>query len=373
MIVFLYIAFLIYFLAMLWIAIGFLLLPNYKTSNNRSTTPFSIVIPFRNEAENLPKLLESINNQHYPIALYELLFVDDASEDDSVKLLERWKKEVSISCRIIQNKRSSASPKKDAITLAIKEAKYAWILTTDADCQLPRSWLRYYDQIIQHKNPKMVCGPVIYPSETNALGSFQFLDGLSLQAAAMGSFGWRRPMLCNGANMGYLKSAFMEVSGFEGNDHIASGDDIFLLEKMIKEFPKQVHFLKSNQATVHTQSETSWKAIIAQRIRWASKTTRTQSWGTKLLGGIVFMGNLAFLVAPFALFMDLTTLDYIVLFGSKITIDLFLLLLVGSFFQKWPLNERYPINVIAYPIISIRVVLQSLFGGYQWKGRSFKK
>jgi hypothetical protein len=54
---------------------------------------------------------------------------------------------------------------------------------------------------------------------------------LSLQGATIGSFGIGKGFMCNGANLAYKKSLFQELNGFQGNDTIASGDDVFLLQK----------------------------------------------------------------------------------------------------------------------------------------------
>jgi hypothetical protein len=43
--------------------------------------------------------------------------------------------------------------------------------------------------------------------------------------------------LCNGANLAYKKTVFTELNGFQGNENIASGDDIFLFEKFYKNIP----------------------------------------------------------------------------------------------------------------------------------------
>ena len=65
---------------------------------------------------------------------------------------------------------------------------------------------------------------------------------MSLQGSTVGGFGIGHPFLCNGANLAYKKHHFIQLNGFKGNDTIASGDDIFLFEKFIHAFPRQVHF-----------------------------------------------------------------------------------------------------------------------------------
>ena len=273
--------------------IGILQLQTFKSEDNLSNiltgaTCFSIVIPFRNEAEHLPKLLASIKEIDYPTASFEIIFVDDASEDNSIQLITNFfDNNPHFDYQILSNIRQSKSPKKDAITTAIEQTKNDWILTTDADCQLPINWLRTYHQFIELNNPKFIAGPIDYTADSSWVQQYQQLDGLSLQGVAMGSFGIDNPFLCNGANLGYLKSSFFNVKGFEGNDHIASGDDTFLLEKIKETFPNQVHFVKSEDAIVITQPMKNWRNIIGQRIRWASKTSKQQGSISQLVGLMV--------------------------------------------------------------------------------------
>src|SRR3990167_928952 len=86
-------------------------------------TTFSIIVPFRNEAENLPILLKSLERLNYPTTLFEAILVDD--ESDKKFEVRSLKYEV----KIIPNQRKSNSPKKDAIETAIQIAKHDWIVT----------------------------------------------------------------------------------------------------------------------------------------------------------------------------------------------------------------------------------------------------
>jgi poly-beta-1,6-N-acetyl-D-glucosamine synthase len=365
---------LLYLTVMGWISTGMLRLRYFNGSTAVSKTRFTVIVPFRNEAENLPSLLRSIAALEYPIELFEVILVNDASEDASVAVVRENLPDNNCDLKIIQNERTSASPKKDAITTAIGESKYEWILTTDADCKLPGKWLQLYDQFIQKNHPKMVCAPVVYHTSKKLLKNFQFLDGLSLQVVTMGGLGWNKPLLCNGANMGYLKEAFYAVNGYQGNDHIASGDDIFLLEKIRKSYPQAIKFIKNRDARVITKPENTWNAVISQRVRWASKTLNQKGWGTKLLGISVFLVNLVFLASIMGVMIN--TEHYVWYVGFlilKIIVDLLVLIAVASFFESSISLPGYFINAILYPFITVWIVFASFFGNYQWKGRKFNE
>lgn len=328
-------------------------------------TSFSIVVPFRNEAENLPILLESLEKLNYPKELFEVILVDDESEDSWMLDVARWK----FSAEVIKNQRKSNSPKKDAIETAIQLAKYDWIVTTDADCEVPENWLSIFDSKIQEENAKMCVGSVAYKSESGFLHDFQNNDFLSLQGVTAGSFGIGKPFMCNGANFAYEKTFFKTLNGFEGNNTLASGDDVFLLQKALKITPEKIAYL-GNWNVVFTKSCDSWKTLTNQRVRWASKTTAYNNWYPKILGMLVFLTNLSsilVLILPFYQFnlWQLTAYFWVMKFG----ID-FLFLKFSSVYFKIPFQNFFG-SFLIYPFFTVFVVGKALFGKFEWKERKF--
>ncbi len=364
----------IYFFCMIAFVVGFKKVASFSSEEVAAETGFSIVIPFRNEAENLPILLKSIEELKYPPQLFEIIFVNDASQDTSEAIVSEAIKNSAFSINLLQNKRLSNSPKKDAITQAIKNSNFEWIVTTDADCELPENWLKSLDAFIQKEKPVMVCAPVLYKSNKSFIENFQQLDGLSLQAITMGSFGFNNPLLSNGANLAYNKDAFLKVNGFSGNDHLASGDDIFLLEKMKKTFPKGVHFLKSKDAIVATKPQQSWKDVINQRIRWASKTSKQQNAFSLFLGILVLLVNLCFLLLPLFMVFDFENSGiYLLLLFLKIVADYIVVAQAGRFFQMEIGIFKFSLQTFIYAFVVVVVALKSFRGTYLWKGRTFEK
>ncbi|MDG4715917.1 glycosyltransferase family 2 protein [Winogradskyella marincola] len=351
----------------------------FKISDLKPKTKFSVIVPFRNETENLPKLLASILQLNYPKSMFEIILVNDDSEDVSVEVINNFLQKRPFDCakcdiRIIQNKRVTNSPKKDAINTAINIAQHDWIITTDADCTLPKYWLDTFDEFIQTNQPNCIVAPVSYSDSNSFLKRFQALDLLSLQGATIGGFGIKLPFLSNGANLAYRKPTFQSVNGFNGNDDIASGDDIFLLEKLKKADSKKVLYLKSNQAIVSTKPVINLSALIQQRLRWASKTSRNPNWFSKLVGLIVFLGNLACIAMLPILFLGyLKPRIAIALVVIKFSIDFLLIFKIARFFKQENVLFSYVWSCIIYPFFSVYIAVLSLFKPYQWKGRTFKK
>ncbi|MES2812470.1 MAG: glycosyltransferase [Bacteroidota bacterium] len=350
-----------YLLNIFWLVIGFTKVKTFHSANHNPKATFSIVVPFRNEAENLPKLLASIEKLNYPTELFEVILVDDSSDEPFQ--VSSFKFQVSL----FDSTRKTKSPKKDAINTAISQAKNEWIITTDADCIVPENWLTTFDAFIQKNNPKMIASGVIYRNPTTFLSVFQQMDLLSLQGTTIGSFGNRQAFMCNGANFCYRKDFFETLNGFEGNETIASGDDVFLLQKAIEKEQVAVNFLKSNQTIVYTRAETNWSSLFNQRIRWASKTANYKTLYSKQLALSVFTLNLMLLLNLASGQWKL----FLVLFSIKFWIDFALLSLTSSFFKT---KSKYLLfSSLVYPFFSVIVVFYTFFGKYTWKGRVFKK
>lgn len=356
---FIYVAITIYVILLFLFCIAFKKVKPFKSSSIEPKHSFSIVVPFRNEAHNLPQLLKSIELLNYPIEKFEVILVDDESSD-SYKIPNH-------SFRIIElkNIRNSNSPKKDAIQTAIANSNFDWIITTDADCVVPKDWLHDLSIFIQSKKKEMVCGPVLFKKQHGFLFDFQQIEMLSLQAVTISSFGLKKPFMCNGANLAYTKKIFHEVNGFEGNSTIASGDDVFLLQKVVTQFPEKAGFLLNSNYVVETNCAQSWKELFYQRVRWAGKSTAYVSFFGKLVAIVVFIGNLSFIMA-IALF-SMGHFKLMSIFILKILVDLFLANQTASFYQI-SMNNRF-LTALFYPFFSSAIALYSLFGKYEWKGR----
>ncbi|MCK0130032.1 glycosyltransferase [Flavobacteriaceae bacterium F08102] len=339
---------------------------------NTPTTHFSVLIPFRNEATYLPNLLVSLANLNYPRARFEVLFIDDASTDTSLEIVQTFSKTSGLDIKIISNIHCTNSPKKDAINLAIQHAKYPWIVTTDADVILPTNWLKIFDQYIQNHPSKLLVGPVKYISTPGWLANFQALDQLSLQASTLGGFGIQHPFLCSGANLCYEKKSFLEIHPYKQNSHIASGDDIFLLHQFKKHFPQQVHFVKSTEVLVHTYPENTWKDLIQQRLRWAAKTNLVHHNFTNLVGTFVIGANAAWIISLFLLFTQHWVIGLVFL-GIKYSIDYLLLAKTAKIWKHHFSGITYILSALFYPFFIFYIGFLSLFSTYTWKGAIYKK
>jgi glycosyltransferase involved in cell wall biosynthesis len=370
----LFVVLVIYVVLILQLIVGFDNVKSFVRTDEKPKTAFTIIVPFRNEEKNLPKLLQSFSKLNYPYKLIEVILVDDFSTDSSERVCIRWRLEHEyLDTTLLENLRLSNSPKKDAIGRAMPIAKHDWIITTDADCIVNPNWLLTIDNYIQNNDAEMIVGAVIYKTKNNWFHHFQQLDLLSLQGTTIGSFGINKPFMCNGANFAYTKKLFQELDGFNGNNKIASGDDVFLLQKAVAKVPEKVHYLKNTETIVKSKPENDLFQLFMQRVRWASKTTSYQSGYAKFLAIIVLLMNLSLVCGLWFVVCGCCNWKILLIpFLIKYLVDYCLLYKANKYLLKgkWLLPLA---SSLLYPFYSSLVGIYSLFGSFSWKGRTFRK
>lgn len=343
-----------------------------EVSPNRLATSFTVIIPARNEALNIKACVVSILEQDYPKEAFEIIVIDDFSEDDTAFIVEALHAQYP-QVRLLKLKDhckegETLAYKKRAIEIAVSEAKGDWIVTTDADCIVPKKWLFLYNAYIQINQPVFVAAPVMFIKTAGILNQFQLLDFLALQGITAAAVGAGKHSMSNGANLGFEKAAFIAVGGYQGVDHIASGDDMFLMHKMKQTLHKSVGYLFHPDAIVLTAAMDTWKGFIMQRIRWASKARYYDDRSITVVLTLVYLFNISFIVLALAGHWS----SLIIALAFKTFFELFFLDPVASFFKMKPELRHF---VFYQPIHILYNIAAGFFGQlktYTWKGRKVK-
>lgn len=338
-------------------------------------TQVTILIPARNEGENIVACLQSILAQKYPSHLFEIIIIDDHSEDDTVaKIQQLQQSNVRILALkdFIKNRDQLQSFKKKAIEIGIEHSFGKLIISTDADCIVPKNWLNYMVSFYEKGQYKFIAAPVNFFDEKSLFEKFQSLDFLGMMGVTGAGIQGRFMNMCNGANLAYEKKAFYDVDGFNGIDEIASGDDMLLLQKMAKRFPNQIAFLKNKDATVLTRGKPDLKSFSQQRIRWASKSGNYQELQILIILALVFFFCVS-IVANFLLLpLFLVELGWVLFIQLliKTIIDFFYLNHMTHFFQRKDLMKIFfPAQVFHIVYIFVIGLLGNIVKEYRWKGR----
>ncbi len=323
----------------------------------------SVVIPVRNEEKNMGILLTSLMNQDYVKSNFEIIVVNDHSTDDSFQSVKKAKEELQNLTVLSLDENEYG--KKAALALGIEIAKGEVIVTTDADCSLPSHWLTTINSIFQDDQIKMAAGMVAIADDDKFFSRWQAMEFATVMGTGVATFGLNKPMMCNGANLSFRKKTFHDVRGYQGNDHIASGDDEFLMRKILSRYPDSIKMMNS---IVVTQPLATLRDFFQQRIRWASKWKGNPSMVAKLLAVFIFLIQASCVF----LFLNFLNYDYkILLFvlGLKIAADLLFLLPVFRFMKiKLRLIAFLGLQFL-YPFYVIGVGLLAPWSSYRWKDR----
>ncbi len=355
----------------------FVKLPVFTTTESTQHHFFSIIIPARNEEENIEACLHSIFQNNYLSNSFEVLVTDDFSTDATVEKIKLLQKEHSnLHLFLLQNllgDNTINSYKKKAIELAIGKAKGDWIITTDADCIVPEKWLSNFNNFINKNKPVFIAAPVSFIQHQTFVSLFQSLDFMSLQGITAASVAAGFHSMCNGANLAYQKAAFYKVNGFAGIDNIASGDDMLLMHKIAQQFPNGIGYLFHPNSIVQTQPVDSWKSFINQRIRWASKANSYTDKRIFYVLLLVYFFNVVMLVLPIAsLFLPHFFLYWLFILLIKTITELYFLLSVARFFNQTKLLRWFPLMQPIHIVYTVVAGWLGKFGKYKWKGRNVK-
>jgi cellulose synthase/poly-beta-1,6-N-acetylglucosamine synthase-like glycosyltransferase len=359
-----------------WFSLNKVFVKDKNSNVNEHNIRFSIVIPARNEALNIKACIDSILAQDYPAEFFEVIVIDDFSEDDTAFMVKAFSHEHPnvhlLSLADYYKPGEMNSFKKKAIEKAVSKAKGDWIVTTDADCMVPVQWLSLYNDYIQQNLPHnklvFIAAPVMFIKEKGILNEFQVLDFLALQGITAAAVGAGKHSMSNGANLAFEKSAFIAVGGYQGVDQIASGDDMFLMHKMKVTLSNRIGYLFNPGAIVLTKAMGNWKEFIMQRIRWSSKARyyddKTIFWVLLL----VYLYNLSILLLLFV--GEYRSL--LITIAFKTFFEMFFLEPVTKFY-KMPGQLRY--FPLYQPLHIVYTLVAGLFGQvktYTWKGRRVK-
>jgi len=334
------------------------------------STTFSVIIAARNEELNITRCLESIALQNYPVDLFEVIIVNDHSSDSTVEAVHKFiSGHPGISVRLLDG---VGEGKKRAITEGIHIATGRLILVADADCQMSEGWIRLFAVAYEKKGFRCISGPVKMTGK-GIFAGIQGLEFMSLIGSGAGSISAGMPVMCNGANFCYEKTAFEAVGGFADNHHYASGDDVFLMLKINKQFGSgSVGFLKDRAAIVTTAAQPNLLSFFRQRMRWTSKSPGYTDFGIILTAASVLLINLGMLIGfGYGLFFG-NFQPFLFLLISKLIIDLPLLIAVSSFMhQKRLLAYFLPVQILM-PFYVVITALGGLLSTVSWKGRPVK-
>jgi biofilm PGA synthesis N-glycosyltransferase PgaC len=309
----------------------------------------TIIVPFRNEEKNLPRLLHSLH-RNFP-ERWRIILVDDQSEDRSCEAIAPY---INFQTQLLQSK---GEGKKVALRTGIEHAYTPWIVTMDADLILSPGW-----EATLYKSDwssDMIIFSMGIEDGYSNLAHWQQIEFSIFQYLTQKSCYKGQPQLCNGAFLGFKRRSFIQVGGYESHEEIASGDDQFLLASF-RQHDKKITF-HSTQEKAHVSGVRSFRELIQQRLRWAEKSKDLPLADMRQLGMITLLANAVALLLPW-------------ITSPLIVIGLLMLKWLPEYFaiaQKLRSSLRLftIFFLITYPVWVLMVAIGIVIFPIEWKGR----
>lgn len=355
-----------YSVILIWLALGFMQTPYFKPKEKNLQLPLTLIICARNEEKNITICLHSLLKQDYVSNKIQLILINDASSDHTVQRAEAILKTSGVNYKIITNQEKKG--KKQSITYAMQFANNSLIVLRDADTfTLSPKWLQSISDFYQNTASDLIIAPVAIANNSGLLWALQVIENNILAVFACGSAAYKKPFLCNGANLVFTKSIFEKVGGYSSHSHIASGDDIFFLEDVRKIEGSKINYLKSKDALVYTYPSFSFKELVLQKTRWASKFKSNKNKLNLSLSILGFTVNLFWLVCFVGAFFHPIQNLCLLFISLKLLIDILLLFLASGFIKnKNSVWYSLPVGCV-YPIYACIIGVTSLTVKPKWK------
>lgn len=353
----------------LLLTLGWYRLKSFQSKESSWPSHFvSVVVAARNEEKKIKALLQALKAQTFPADQFEVLIINDHSEDHTVEIVEAFIQREDFPMKLIH---ASTHGKKGALAEGIHQARGEWIITTDADCSMGIHWLGRLVQFVDQEKPLLVMGPVSYSDKKSLLSGLFSLDFMSLVASGAGAAGLGMPFMGNGANLAFSKNAFLQVEALKDGAGQASGDDVFLIHKMLRAFGKHgISFIKDPLCMVRTDPPPGLMAFINQRLRWASKAKAYSLGWAQLVSWVVFGFNFMLVcLLIISCWQPWLFPLYLLLVLMKTLVDGPILYGFSGFSGQRKLMKYSLLLELVYPLYIVAAALLALLMPLKWKGR----
>ena len=348
----------------------------HPAGRNKKRYPVSVIIAARNEQDNIEHILQDLTVQKYPKQLYEVLVADDNSTDQTTTIVKRFcKSNKNFKLVSIKDIPTGYSPKKYALECAVKKSRGEIILATDADCRVTPHWI---PAMVSYFTPDV--GFVAGFSQLgqkhasqNLLERLQAFDFLQLMSAMTATFNLGHPLAASGQNMGYRRTAFLQVGGYSKVAHRISGDDILMMQLVRKYTNKSLLFAAHPDAYATSKPHRTLKNLLNQRKRWASNGAYQVFCNIPFFIYLILVflvNSILFFAALFTLFygagLQILGLCFLIKAGAEFAIAM----RSTHYFNRIDLLRYFPLwFLVQMPYIVISGLFGT-FGKFNWKDRN---
>ncbi len=328
--------------------------------NSNVKNKISIVIAAKNEAHNLEKLIVSIKELDYCRENFEVILVDDESTDGTYQTAIEMTKGLE-NFHVYQVRNKTLPAKKGALTIGISKAANSFILITDADCQLPKEWLKIYSSKFA-EGYDFIFGPAPFSTENSLTNKIACFENLRSSILMFASAKLKMPYSAAARNFGFRKSAFDTIKGFSNTTETLSGDDDLLLREAVR-YKMKIGTILDKQAFVFSSTKKTLKEYLSQRSRH-TKTSLFYLKRHQFILGFWHLLNLVMLFSPLLMPMDSIFLFPIII---KLAADVFIILIEQKKFgYKFSFLEIIPLQIFYELLLAVNFI-GAFYKKDEWK------
>ena len=318
------------------------------------STPVSIIICAKNEAENIKNFLPTILEQDYPI--FEVVLINDSSHDDTLDIFEDFKsRHDNIKIVNVKNIEAFWGNKKYALSLGIKAAKYDHLLFTDADCKpLSNQWITQMSANFSDQST-IVLGYGAYNKIKNSLLNKIIRFETLITATQYFSFAKIGiPYMGVGRNLAYHRDEFFKSNGFIKHMKIRSGDDDLFINEVANS--KNTSISTTRESFTTSIPKMSLKDWFKQKRRHVS-TAKHYKVKHQFLLALFYITQVLF----WTLGISLAITTYLWPFVAGLIIIRFITQYLSLGFSAKKLNELDTILLLPFLEITLIILQFSIF------------
>ena len=336
----------------------------HKINISNDNTPFvTIILSARNEADSIGKCLECLVKQTYPSSRYEIIPVNDASEDQTMEIINDYMlKNDRVKPINIKPGQRQKQGKINAIDKGILNAKGEIIITTDADTWMGTEWISKMVGSFDNTTG-FVLGITLDQISNNPVHAFQALDGIGILVIAAALADMHNPITCRGTNLAFRKDAYLEVRDKVLHLSSTRGNREWLMQEINNNTDWKIRSQVDPDSFVYTSSLDKWIALINQRARWASSGKNYTQLSVRLYLTLIYFSLLSFIVGPFVLGIKMSS----IIWGIKLLIDLTVAVAVVKVVQQPRLLYAFPLVFFVQPVMVVITAFLGTFDFYRWK------
>lgn len=253
-------------------------------AGNVSLDELTVLVPLRNEAKNLPKILDCLRCSR--VKPVRWIFINDHSDDESKAVFDRHAAGLPVEWLSLPD---GLQGKKEALRFGMSFVSTQWVLTMDADVTFKST---YFSQIQELPEADLWILPAVLVGES-PLNQWQEVDLHMMNAINVGLYGVYRPVICSGANLLFQLEVYQQVDDWDAHKNISSGDDIFTL-RAFRRAKCDVRLISEPSLAVFSPTTRGLWSFMNQRLRWIGKTTQVKDHFATFLGVLQSLFSLAF-------------------------------------------------------------------------------